>query len=102
VSTERPTLAAVIAAHRRFGMQCTCGWSAADLFRTFAESHDRHVADAAREHILGLLADETLVERVEQRPECEHEAEWGLWHESSSHCAPCDLALVAETVRDER
>jgi hypothetical protein len=67
VSGERPTLAEVIAAHRRFGMQCTCGWPAADLFRTFAESHDHHVADAVREHILGLLADETLVERCADR-----------------------------------
>jgi hypothetical protein len=100
VSTERPTLADVIAAHRRFGMQCTCGWSAADLFRSFAESHDHHVADAAREHVLGLLGKEALVQSIGlylgQVEGCTYACE------GDRAAARAVLAQVAETVRDER
>lgn len=100
MSSERPTLAGVIAAHRRFGMQCTCGWSAEDLFRTFADQHDPHVADAAREHVLGLLTDETLGESI-----AAYLAQMDGYTyvgEGDRQTTRAVLAQVAEAVRDER
>lgn len=111
MSAGRPTLAGVIATELErgnfLGWLLAQGSSALWAHRTPEQEMARVVAPIAREHILGLLADETLVERCVEALLADADPLRLLspskeMRENARRDVRAVLAQVAEAVRDER
>jgi hypothetical protein len=61
---SRPDLAAVLAAHQRFGHGCRCDWISDDLRKTPADDHHAHLAAVLNAAVDAWLADEKTRETV--------------------------------------